>query len=46
MNEVEVLMTDSRAADETFNITRNGFQSEHFQVPADIDWHDDKDVGI
>ena len=46
INEVEVPITNLRAVEKTFTIERNGFQLEHFQVPADIDWQDDNDVSI
>jgi len=44
-DEVEVTVTDLRTVEDThFDIVRNGFQLERFQVPADISWEDDKDV--
>ena len=45
LDEVEVTVTDLRTVEDThFDIVRNGFQLERFQVPADISWEDDKDV--
>ena len=44
-DQVEVPITDLRTAEhQSFNIQHNGFQLEKFQVPADINWQNDKDV--
>lgn len=44
-DDVEVSVTDLRTVEDThFDIVRNGFQLERFQVPTDISWEDDKDV--
>ena len=44
LDEVEVTVTDLRTVEDThFDIVRNGFQLERFQIPADISW-EDKDV--
>ncbi len=45
LDEVEVTVTDLRSVEDThFDLVRNGFQLERFQIPADISWEDDKDV--
>lgn len=45
LDEVEVTVTDLRTVEDTqFDVVRNGFQLERFQIPADISWEDDKDV--
>ena len=47
LDEVEVTVTDLRTVENThFDIVRNGFQLEQFQVPADISWQDDQDVNL
>ena len=45
LDEVEVTVTDLRTVEDThFDIVRNGFQLERFQIAADISCKDDKDV--
>lgn len=46
INEVKIPITDLRAVHENFTIERNGFQLEHLEVPADIDWENDHDVSV
>lgn len=46
VDEVEVDFTDLRTVKEPFDIVRNGFQLERLEVPDDIDWDVDSDVGF
>lgn len=46
IDEVEVDFTDLRTGESPFDIVQSGFQLERLQVPKDIDWDDDRDVGL
>ena len=46
-DQVEVPIVDIRTTEhQSFNIEHNGFQIENFQVPADINWQNDRDVNV
>ena len=46
VDEVGVDFTDLRTVKEPFDIVRNGFQLEWLEVPDDIDWDVDSEVGF